>query len=514
MKKDTVVLYPAPGMGHIISMVELGKLVLRESPPNSITISILITTGPYETPAITSYITRISHNYHPSITFHRFPHLSVDTGDRSRSPAAIMFDIIGLNTLQHFSHYLHHIAQTDHHIRALIIDPFCFSALPIAAQRRIPTYYFYTSGASALAAFFYLPKIAEQMDKSFKDLTSTYLHFPGLPKLLASHLPEPVLDRNDPAYGDFIYLCSDLSKADGVIVNTFEDLEPIPVRAIADGCCVAEAPTPPVYYIGPIIADSIDKEVEKRHECLVWLDSQPNGSVLFLCFGSRGSFSEAQVREIAIGLERKEQRFLWVVRAPPRNTNLKHVSEYEDKNFDLNQVLPDGFVERTKGRGLVVEEWAPQVEVLNHKAVGGFVSHCGWNSTLEAVVAGVPMIAWPLYAEQHLNRAALVEDMKMAIGVEMEDDEFVSGSELEKRVRELMASEKGREMRERSFEMRERALKAWEEQGYDLSFIRKHMKIDCNTITIIRGKLNRFCFEVDLNNTLVGRKGLDQREKS
>ncbi|KAK6942503.1 UDP-glucuronosyl/UDP-glucosyltransferase [Dillenia turbinata] len=465
MKKDTVVLYPAPGMGHIISTVELGKLILRHSPPNSITISILITTGPYETPAITSYITRISHTYPRSITFHRFPHLSVDTHDCSRSRAAIKFDIILLNTLHHFSHSLLHIAQTDHHIRALVIDLFCTSAFPIAAQLRIPTYYFYTSGASALAAFLYLPKIGEQVDKSFKDLASTYLHFPGLPKLLASRLPEPVLDRNDPAYGDFIYFCSHLSKADGVIVNTFEDLEPIPVRAIADGCCVAEAPTPPVYYIGPIIVDSIDEEVEKKHECLVWLDEQPNGSVLFLCFGSRGSFSKAQVREIAIGLERSEQRFLWVVRAPPRNTNLKQVSEYEDKDFDLNKVLPDGFVERTKGRGLVVKEWAPQVEVLNHKAVGGFVSHCGWNSTLEALVAGVPMIAWPLYAEQHLNRAALVEDMKMAIGVEMEEDEFVSGSELERRVRELMASEKGREMRERSIEMRERALKAWEEQG-------------------------------------------------
>ncbi|KAB1204741.1 Anthocyanidin 5,3-O-glucosyltransferase [Morella rubra] len=183
-------------------------------------------------------------------------------------------------------------------------------------------------------------------------------------------------------------------------------------------------------------------------------------SVLFLCFGSRGSFSVAQVKEIANGLERSGQRFLWVVKKPPRDEKTTQIYQYTAE-FDLGGLLPDGFLERTKDRGMVVKTWAPQVAVLRKDSVGGFVTHCGWNSVLEAVVAGVPMVAWPLYSEQHLNRNILVNDMKMAIGLEhREDDGFVSEDELERRIRELMESEEGRELRERSWKMREMALAA------------------------------------------------------
>ena len=87
-------------------------------------------------------------------------------------------------------------------------------------------------------------------------------------------------------------------------------------------------------------------------------------------------------------------------------------------DFDLDDILPEGFLRKTKKRGMVVKSWAPQQAVMRHPSVGGFVTHCGWTSVLEAAAAGVPMVAWPLHAEQHVNRAALVEDTKMAIGLE------------------------------------------------------------------------------------------------
>jgi hypothetical protein len=167
-----------------------------------------------------------------------------------------------------------------------------------------------------------------------------------------------------------------------------------------------------------------------------------------------------QVKEIAHGLERSGQRFLWVVKKPPRDEKTKQAEKYTAE-FDLEGVLPEGFLERTKDRGMVVKTWAPQVGVLRKEAVGGFVTHCGWNSVLEAVVAGVPMVAWPLYSEQHMNRNILVNEMKMAIELEQrEDDGFVSGDELERRVKELMETEQGRELREKSLKMREMALAA------------------------------------------------------
>jgi len=452
-------------MGHMISMVELGKLILHRY-ANKFSITILIATGSVgDSPGVTSYIHRVSQS-DPSISFHSLPSVSVDTAP-TRSRAAVAFEFIRLS-LANTPHALQQISKSFT-IRALIIDLFCSSALPIAKDLNLPVYYFFTSGAYALAAFLYLPKIHEQTIKSFKDLTTTEFHFPGMSSpLKATHMPEPTLDRDDPAYWDMLYFCSHLPKSNGIIANTFEDLEPKALKAIIDGACVPDSPTPPVYSIGPLIAHSEEPAADDGNkgdrapedECLSWLDSQPSRSVVFLCFGSRGTFSVAQVKEIAHGLERSGQRFLWVLKKPLRDEKAKQTQNYT-ADFDLEGVLPEGFLERTKDRGMVVKTWAPQVGVLRKESIGGFVTHCGWNSVLEAVVAGVPMVAWPLYAEQHLNRNVLVNDMKMAINLEQrEDDGFVSGDELERRVRELMESEQGRELREKSWKMREIALAA------------------------------------------------------
>ena len=132
---------------------------------------------------------------------------------------------------------------------------------------------------------------------------------------------------------------------------------------------------------------------------------------------------------------------------------------------DLDSLLPEGFLDRTKERGLVVKSWAPQLAVLNHDSVGGFVTHCGWNSVLEAVSAGVPMVAWPLYAEQRFNRVVLVEDVKITLSMNESEDGFVSATEVEKRVRELMDSESGNKIRERTLAMKDGAKAALSEEG-------------------------------------------------
>lgn len=340
----------------------------------------------------------------------------------------------------------------------------------------IPTFYFFTSGASTLAAFLQIPKLDKQtFGRSFKDLPNMVFHFEGVPSLRAVHMPEPLLDRDDPAYHDCMYFMSSLQQSDGIIVNTFEDLEPISIKAIANGLCLLDAPrTPPTFYIGPLISPS--KHEAENDYCLSWLEKQPSQSVVFLCFGSRGTFYPPQVKEIAKGLENSGQRFLWVVKDPPNHEKAKQAEDNPD--VDLDSLLPEGFMERTRDRGLVVKSFAPQVAVLNKDSIGGFVTHCGWNSVLEAVVAGVPMIAWPLYAEQHLNRNILVEDMKMAIPVEqMEGDGFVSGTELEKRVRELMESEKGEELREKSRKMKEKALAAMGPSGSSTKALTKVVEL-------------------------------------
>jgi len=173
----------------------------------------------------------------------------------------------------------------------------------------------------------------------------------------------------------------------------------------------------------------------------------------------------SQLGEIAKGLERSGKRFLWVVKKPLEEDGAKQGEELAKPGdeFDLPSLLPNGFLERTKDRGMVVKAWAPQVEVLSRDSVGGFVSHCGWNSVLEGVVAGVPMVAWPLYAEQHVNREVMVGEMKVAVAVkEREEDGLVSGEEVEKRVIEVMENKK---IRERSLKLKHMAMAAVSDSG-------------------------------------------------
>ena len=270
-------------------------------------------------------------------------------------------------------------------------------------------------------------------------------------------------------------------------MNTFEALEPQAIKAATQAACILNndatpTPAPPIYHIGPLIADSKDRAVgfkasssDSYTECLTWLDAQPCGSVVFLSFGSKGTFSEVQLKEMAMGLERSGHRFLWVVRSAPTSNS----------EPDLEVLLPEGFMKRTKERGLVVKSWAPQSDILSHESVGGFVTHCGWNSVVEAVFHGVPMVAWPLYAEQRMNSAALVEQMKLAIAVEKveyssssssspssKEELLVSAEELEKKVRQLMGSE-GKCAREKSLGMKAMGKAAWSNGGSSLSSLSK-----------------------------------------
>ena len=116
---------------------------------------------------------------------------------------------------------------------------------------------------------------------------------------------------------------------------------------------------------------------------------------------------------------------------------------------DLDAILPEGFLERTKDRGLVVKSWAPQVDVLNHPATGAFVTHCGWNSTMEGVMAGVPMLCWPLYAEQKMNKVFMTEDMGVAAEMEGHRTGFIKAEEVETKIRLVMESKEGRELQAR-----------------------------------------------------------------
>ncbi|ESQ48281.1 hypothetical protein EUTSA_v10020674mg [Eutrema salsugineum] len=447
-KQEAIVLYPSPPIGHLVSMVELGKLILSLKP--SLSIHIILVPPPYQPESTTTYISSVSSAY-PSLTFHHLPSVapySSATNSRKHHESLLLEILCFSNPNVHRT--LFSISQTFN-LCAMIIDFFCTAVLDVTSDFTFPVYYFFTSGAACLASFFHLPTLDETTaGKNLKDVHSL-LNIPGVPPIKGSDMPKPVLDRNEEVYDAFILFSKQLSNSSGIIINTFEALESRAIKAITEELCFRS-----LYPIGPLIVNGRtgDKNVENADSCLKWLDSQPEQSVVFLCFGSLGLFSEEQVKEIAIGLEKSEQRFLWVVRNPPELQN--------QTEPDLKLLLPEGFLNQTGNRGMVVKSWAPQVPVLNHKAIGGFVTHCGWNSILESVCAGVPMVAWPLYAEQRFNRVVIVEEIKIAIPMVESETGFVSSMEVEKRVREIV--EEG-PVRERTKAMKNAAELALTETG-------------------------------------------------
>ncbi|XP_057784519.1 zeatin O-xylosyltransferase-like [Salvia miltiorrhiza] len=207
-------------------------------------------------------------------------------------------------------------------------------------------------------------------------------------------------------------------------------------------------------------AFNLERE-SSSHGCLRWLDQQATGSVIYVSFGTTTSLRDEEYAEIARGLEMSEQRFIWVVREADRADIFAGGSEVRRIE------LPEGFEERVRERGIIVRGWAPQMEILGHPSTGGFMSHCGWNSCLESLTAGVPMAAWPMHSDQPINATFVTEVLGIGLWVREWGRrlEVVGAAAVEDAVVRLMASEEGKVMRRRAAEVGATLRKSMEEGG-------------------------------------------------
>lgn len=211
----------------------------------------------------------------------------------------------------------------------------------------------------------------------------------------------------------------------------------------------------PVWAIGPILlSDNVRGSSKKsgisRELCREWLDMKAPGSVLYISFGSQNTISATQMMQLAKALDASESNFIWVVR-PPLGFDI-------NAEFKAVDWLPEGFIDRVEEqkRGLIVEKWAPQVEILSHKSIGAFLSHCGWNSVLESLSHGVPLIGWPMAAEQYFNAKFLEEMIGVCVEVARGTSFEVRSQDILEKI-ELVMSEngKGKEMRRKACELEE-----------------------------------------------------------
>lgn len=199
----------------------------------------------------------------------------------------------------------------------------------------------------------------------------------------------------------------------------------------------------------PVVPLVQDPDYEENNlqemEIIKWLDKKGKNSAVLVSFGSEYFLSREEMAEIADGLEKSQANFIWVVRFPNR-----------EEKIELKEELPQGFVERISSmeRGTVVEVWAPQARVLAHDAVGGFVSHCGWSSTMESMNFGVPVIAMPMQLDQPLN-ARLVEDVGIGIEVRRKENGELVKEEIARVIKEVMKEKNGEKVRRKAREMSE-----------------------------------------------------------
>ncbi|PIA49081.1 hypothetical protein AQUCO_01300140v1 [Aquilegia coerulea] len=427
-----IVVLPTPGMGHLIPLIEFAKrLVLN----HDFSVTFFIPTennspSKAQKTVLNSLPKAIDYIFLPPVNF---DDLNEDVKIETRISLTVTRSLSSLRDA-----FTKMVANMR--VVALVVDLFGTDAFDIAKEFQVPSYIFYPTTAMVLSLFLELPKLDEKYSCEYKDLPEL-VKLPGCVPIHGSDFLTPAQDRKNEAYKWLLHHCKRYKLAEGILVNSFIDLEPTAFKALSE-----ETPDrPPVYPVGPLIQTSVTNGDADGSKCLEWLDDQPHGSVLFISFGSGGTLSTEQLTELALGLEMSEQRFLWVVRSPSdKTTAASYFSSQSAKDpFDF---LPKGFIERTKGLGLVVTSWAPQIQILNHGSTGGFLTHCGWNSTLESIVHGVPLIAWPLFAEQKMN-AVMLDNMKVALRAKFDENGIVRREEITKVVKGLMEGEEGKKLR-------------------------------------------------------------------
>ncbi|ERN20293.1 UDP-glycosyltransferase 74E2 [Amborella trichopoda] len=282
------------------------------------------------------------------------------------------------------------------------------------------------------------------------------LSLPGMPLLDSLDLPSLIAQPE--AYPAYLKLVMEqfrnMDKADFVLENSFESLEGEFSRELAKGLPIKMiGPAVPSAYLDNRIPDDKGPTAHlcKAVDCLNWLDERPFRSTVYAAFGSLVSMAVEQMEEIAWGLHASKRPFVWVVKPPPIY-------------LEGGNLLPKGFSEATIDQGIVVP-WCPQLEVLSHTATACFLTHCGWNSTLEGLSLGVPMVAVPQWTDQPTDAKFVSDVWQVGIRAKADDRGIVCRDEVAKCLRDVLDDDRAAQIRRNAERWRELAKEALDEGG-------------------------------------------------
>eukprot|EP01018_Ginkgo_biloba_P036066 Gb_27271 [translate_table: standard] len=365
--------------------------------------------------------------------------------------------------------YLHKVIQQinenqeEHKITCLISDVLTSWALDVAKSYGIARAALWTANTVSYSIIHNSPGLVSScilpsngVPRENKTLIKI---LPSMPPLNSAHLVW-LPGFNEAQQECIFYFClrnvEKMREIKWVICNTFYDLEAPILNSFREQDWV--------YPVGPLIPSQfLNGNISQANtglittgfwaeelQCLDWLDKQSPQSVIYVSFGSLTVLNGRQLEELALGLEATQRPFLWVLRS--------------DLMDGTTAVLPPGFEERIRDRGCLVS-WAPQLSVLSHPSIACFVTHCGWNSTLESISMGVPMICWPYFADQFLNRAYVVEAWNTGLALNANKDGIIEKGEIKEAVQRLVMEEEWAEMKKRVMKLKESARDAITEGG-------------------------------------------------
>ncbi|KAG9448670.1 hypothetical protein H6P81_008635 [Aristolochia fimbriata] len=451
--------------GHMIPMIDMARLFARRGP------LVTVITTPANAARFESTIARDVRSGLP-LRLHTVPFPSAEVGlpegcenvDTLPSFEAVSSFFVAVGMLQ--GHVERFLAKAVPRPSCIVSDMGFPWTNETARRFNIPRFVFHGT-----SCFYLLCNHGLRLHGTHESVESDSELFaiPGVPerfKFSRSQLPDSLIGRSQLV--DIRRKMAEAeSKVHGVVVNSFDALEPEFVPALREATGKKAWTLGPVSLCNENVRDKIErgnKASVDENDCLRWLDSKKPKSVVYACFGSLCRLGATQLIELGLGLEASNRDFVWVIR-----NNRESSSEMDE------WLSREGFEERVKDRGLVIRGWAPQVLILAHPATGAFLTHCGWNSTLEGVSAGVPLISWPLGAEQFFNEKVVVNELRIGVSVGAEEAvrwgvekavKLVGREGVKQAVEKVMGpGEEGERIRLRAAELGAQARQAMEEGG-------------------------------------------------
>ncbi|CAL5209878.1 unnamed protein product [Lathyrus oleraceus] len=439
-----LLLISYPAQGHINPLLRLAKCLASKG------ASVIFLTTEYAGKDMRT-VNNITHKSLTSIgdgslTFHFFDDgLPEDDPIRTDLPAYIeQLKLVGEPFV---SQMIKNHADSNKQFSCIINNPFLPWVCDVASEYHIPSALLWTQSVSVFTAYYnYLHKLVP-----FPSNSEPYLDVP-LPfvPLKYNEIPDFMHPFSAfPFLGALILeQFKNLSKVFCVLADTYEELEHDFIEYVSDKSI-------PIRPIGPLFnnpaiksASNIRGDFVKSNDSSIieWLNSKAKRSVVFISFGTIAYFPQEQMNEIAYGLLESKVSFLWVVKPPSKELRLKE------------HVLPEGFLEETSGRGKVVE-WSPQEQVLCNPSVGCFMTHCGWNSSMETLASGVPVLTFPAWGDQLTNAKFLVDVFGVGIrlGYGHLENKLVTRDEVKKCLLEAMTGEKTERLKQNAMKWKKAA---------------------------------------------------------